>query len=50
VQAVREAVARYRRASHDQLLLTTTAAMNETLYKLTESLQQQLEAEQKKSK
>jgi DNA-binding NtrC family response regulator len=50
VQAVREAIARYQRVMHDQLLLTTTTAMNDTLYKLTESLQQQLDEERKKSK
>lgn len=50
VQAVREAIARYQRLMHDQLLLTTTTAMNETLYKLTESLQQRLDEERKKSK
>jgi two-component system probable response regulator PhcQ len=50
VQAVREAIARYQRVIHDQLLLTTTTAMNETLYKLTESLQQRLDEERKRSK
>jgi response regulator RpfG family c-di-GMP phosphodiesterase len=45
VQAVREGIARYQQIMHDQLVLTTTTAMNETLHKLTESLQQQLEDE-----
>jgi two-component system, probable response regulator PhcQ len=45
VQAVREAIVRYQQLTHDQLVLTTTTAMNETLHKLTESLQQQLEEE-----
>ena len=43
VQAVREGIARYQQVTHDQLVLTTTTAMNETLHKLTESLQNQLE-------
>ena len=45
VQAVRDAAARYQQVTHDQLVLTTTTAMNETLHKLTESLQHQLEEE-----
>jgi response regulator RpfG family c-di-GMP phosphodiesterase len=45
VRAVREAIARYQRLAHDQLVLTTTTAMNDTLHKLTESLQHQLEEE-----
>lgn len=45
VQAVRDAIARYQQVTHDQLVLTTTTAMNETLHKLTESLQRQLEEE-----
>jgi DNA-binding NtrC family response regulator len=49
VHAVREGIARYNRFTHDQLLLKTTTAMNETLHKLTESLQQQLDTERKRS-
>lgn len=43
VQAVREGIARYQQVTHDQLVLATTTAMNETLHKLTESMQNQLE-------
>lgn len=47
VAAVREAAERYQKAARDHIMLSTTTAMNDTLQKLTESLQQQLEEERR---